>query len=83
MDTLLLQRALGGIYVPPIDVIDDRATMDAMLKAHIEQKNFLMALSTDEYVHEDILELVEAYIGTSAMDVYIADTEQKLDRVLE
>jgi hypothetical protein len=41
MDTLLLQRALGGIYVPPVDVIDDHATMDAMLKAHIEQKNNL------------------------------------------
>lgn len=83
MNEFLWQRSLGEIYVPSVDIIDDRATMNAMLKAHCEQKNFLMALSTDEYIHEDILELVETYIGVDNMDRYITDTEQKLDRVLE
>ena len=83
MDDLLLQRSLGGIYIPPVDVMDDQAAMGEMLETHIQQKDFLMALSTDEYIHEDILEFVETYVGTNNMDKYIQKTEQKLDRVLE
>lgn len=77
-----LVRRVADIYIPPVEVIDDRSYMDSMMAAHIEQKNFFNALVTDEVCHEDVLEFVEAYIGTREMDIYIDRTEQQLTQLI-
>lgn len=73
-----LIRRVADIYIPPVEVIDDEAALNQMMALHIEQKNFFNALVTDESCHEDVLEFVEAYIGTKSMDGYIAKTEREL-----
>ena len=73
-----LIRRVADIYIPPVEVIDDSAALDQMMALHVEQKNFFNALVTDDVCHEDVLEFVEAYIGTRSMDNYIARTEREL-----
>ena len=76
-----LVRRVASIYIPPVEVIDDKAAMNQMMAAHVEQKNFFNALVNDDCVHEDVLEFVEAYIGTSQMDSYINATETQLQQL--
>ena len=77
--SVLLQRQVASIYIPPVDVIDDKTEMNQLLALHIEQKNFFAALVQDDICHEDVLEYVETYIGTVNMDSYIDRTEQQLN----
>ena len=77
-----LVRRVADIYIPPVEVIDDRDAMNQMIALHVEQKNFFNALVTDECAHEDVLEFIEAYIGTSEMDSYIESTEEKLTKLI-
>lgn len=73
-----LIRKTADIYIPPVEVIDDRDAMNQMMALHVEQKNFFNALVTDDCCHEDVLEYVEAFVGTSEMDRYIKETEARL-----
>lgn len=77
-----LVRRTADIYIPPVEVLKDDAAMNQMMALHIEQKKFFNALVTDDCCHEDVLEFVEAYIGTSEMDRYIESTEQKLVKLV-
>ena len=43
---VLLQRKVANIYIPPVDVLDDKQAMDQLIAIHIEQKNFFAALAT-------------------------------------
>lgn len=79
---VLLQRQVANIYIPPVKVLDDKGAMNQMLAAHIEQKQLFVDLVSGEVDHEDLLEVVEAYVGTQNMDNYIEVTEQQLDRFL-
>ena len=78
---VLLQRKVANIYIPPVDVLDDKQAMDQLIAIHIEQKNFFAALATDDTCHEDVLEYVETYVGTRNMDTYIDSTERQLEQL--
>ncbi|MGD1920405.1 MAG: hypothetical protein ACFCAD_16900 [Pleurocapsa sp.] len=80
--SVLLQRKVANIYIPPVDVMEDREAMNQLLAFHVEQKNFFAALVEDDICHEDVLEYVETYIGTRDMDNYIEVTEQQLDQLI-
>ena len=80
--SILLQRYVANIYVPPVEVLDDMGAMNQMLAAHIEQKQLFADLLSGEVDHEELLEVVEAYVGTNNMDSYIDSTEQQLDRLV-
>ncbi len=79
---VILQRKVANIYIPPVDVIDDREAMNQMLAHHVEQKNFFAALATDDVCHEDVLEYVETFVETRNMDAYIEQTEQQLNQLI-
>ncbi|MEM8779999.1 MAG: hypothetical protein AAGF26_14230 [Cyanobacteria bacterium P01_G01_bin.49] len=57
--------------------------MNRLMEAHFQQKQFFKALVEDDGCQEDVLEFMEAYIGTSQMDSYIDRTEQQLDRLMQ
>ena len=59
--SVLLSRQVANIYIPPVDVINDKTEMNQLLALHIEQKNFFAALVQDDTCHEDVLEYVETY----------------------
>lgn len=79
---MILQRKVANIYIPPVDVIDDRQAMDEMVAIHVQQKNFFAALVEDQTCHEDVLEYMEMYVGTRNMDSYIDSTEQQLNKLI-
>ena len=78
----LLLRKIANIYVPPVDVLEDQAAFDEMFELHVEQKRLLQDLLVGGVDHEEVLEALEAYIGTSHMDHYIEQTEQQLDLLI-
>lgn len=79
---VLLQRQVADIYIPPVDVIDDKAAMNQLMDLHILQKQFFAALVEDDICHEDVLDFVETYIGTHQMDSYVVQTEAQLDQLI-
>lgn len=80
--SVLLQRQVANIYVPPVDVLDDKQALNEIFALHIEQKHFFNALVDDDACHEDVLEYVETYIGTQNMDDYVERTEQQLEQLI-
>lgn len=79
---VLLLHKVSNIYVPPVDVLDDSKAFDKLFELHIEKKRLLQDLLLGGIDHEEVLEALEAYIGTSHMDSYIEQTEQQLDRLI-
>ncbi|MGK7914735.1 MAG: hypothetical protein AB4038_04205 [Prochloraceae cyanobacterium] len=77
----LLLRQVANIYVPPVDVLEDRAAFDELFELHVEQKRLLQDLLVGGVDHEEVLEALEAYIGTSHMDNYIERVEPRLDLI--
>lgn len=80
---MILQRAVASIYVPPVDVIEDKAEMDRLLTIHFEQKQFLKALITDDICHEDVLEFMETYVETRNMDAFVENSERQLNQLID
>ena len=77
----MFTRKLANIYIPPVDVLDDVRAVEELLELHIEQKRLFSDLVAGGINHQEILEALEAYIGISQMDEYIASTEQQLDEL--
>ena len=80
--SLVLKRIVSEIYVPPVKVLDDKSAMNQLFLAHIEQKQLFADLLSGEVDHEELLEVVEAYVGTNNMDSFIDSTEQQLNRLV-
>lgn len=78
----LLLRKVANLYVPPVNVLEDKAAFEQMFELHVEKKRLLNDLLIGGVDHEEVLEALEAYIGTSNMDNYIEQTEQQLDLIL-
>ena len=78
----LLLRKVANIYVPPVDLLEDKAAFEQMFELHVEKKRLLNDLLVGGVDHEEVLEALEAYIGTSNMDNYIEQTEQQLDLLI-
>lgn len=78
MNRVNLIRRVADIYIPPVTVIDDKEAMNQLMALHFEQKQFFNALVTDDVCHEDVLEFIEAYVDTRAMDDRINQIEQQL-----
>lgn len=80
---MILLRKTASIYIPPVQVIEDGDLFDSMFESHCQQKLLFNDLINGDVDHEEILEALEAYIGTSQMDNYIAATEKQLDELEE
>lgn len=80
---VLLLRKVANIYVPPVDVIEDKAAFDQLFELHVEQKRLLQDLLVGGVDHEEVLEALEAYIGTPNMDRYLEQVEPQLDLIFD
>lgn len=78
---VLLPRKVASIYIPSVQVVEDKDLFDSMFEAHCQQKLLFNDLIKGGVNHEEILEALELYIGTSQMDSYIASSEQQLDEL--
>lgn len=77
----MLSRELANIYIPPVNVLNDSDAMNELMTLHIQQKMLFKDLITGGIDHEEVLEALEAYIGTKNMDDYIISTESQLDKL--
>lgn len=68
--------------MPPVEIIDDDKAMNELLEAHYEQKQMFKDLLTGEADLEELLEVMEMWIGTPNMDRYVAETEEKLNKII-
>lgn len=80
---VLLLRKVANIYVPPVDVLEDKAAFDQLFELHVEQKRLLQDLLVGGVDHEEVLEALEAYIGTPNMDRYLEQVEPQLDLIFD
>lgn len=75
----LLHREISNILVPSVDVLEDKAAFKQLFAIHCEKKLLLQDLITGGVDHEEVLEALEIYIGTSKMDAYIDQIEPEMD----
>lgn len=78
---MMLSRTLANIYIPPVNVLNDSGAMTELMELHIEQKMLFKDLVSGGINHEEILEALEASIGTKHMDAYIIPIESQLDKL--
>ena len=77
----LLLRQVSDILVPPVDILQDEKAFDEMFELHVEQKLLLQDLLRGGVDYEEVLEALEVYLGTPAMDAYIHRVEPQLDQL--
>ena len=79
---VLLLRKVSDILVPSVDIIQDETAFSEMFALHCEQKQLLQDLLLGGVDYEEVLEALEVYVGTAAMDAYINRVEPQLDLIL-
>ncbi len=79
---VLLLRKVSDILVPPVEILQDEKAFDEMFELHVEQKLLLQDLLVGGVDYEEVLEALEVYLGTPAMDAYINRIEPQLDLIL-
>ncbi len=77
----LLLRKVSDILVPPVDILQEEKAFDQMFAIHCEQKLLLQDLLIGGVDYEEVLEALEVYLGTPAMDAYIHRVEPQLDQL--
>ncbi|ELS04810.1 hypothetical protein Xen7305DRAFT_00045460 [Xenococcus sp. PCC 7305] len=79
---LHLLRKVSSVYVPPVEVLEDEKAFDDLFQLHIEKKRLMKDLIIGGVNHQEILEALEVYIGTSNMDSYIEETQERANLIL-
>ena len=79
---VLLLRQVSNAFIPAVDLVEDKEEFDHLFALHVEKKRLLQDLLVGGVPYEEVLEALEAYIGTSNMDSYIEETEQKLELII-
>ncbi|MEO1006901.1 MAG: hypothetical protein AAFW67_13910, partial [Cyanobacteria bacterium J06638_38] len=79
---LHLLRKVSSVYVPPVEVLEDEKAFDDLFQLHIEKKRLMKDLITGGVNHQEVLEALEVYIGTSNMDSYIEETQERANLIL-
>ncbi len=76
-----LERKISNILIPAVDIPDDEKAFEQLFEIHCLKKQLFSELVKGEADFEEILEALEAFIGTSNMDGYLLDVQPKLDKL--
>ncbi len=78
---VLLERRISNILIPAVDISTDENAFEQLFEIHCLKKQLFSELVKGEASFEEILEALEAFIGTSNMDGYLLDVQPKLDKL--
>lgn len=75
---VIYQRELADIFIPPVDILDDKEATDQLLDIHREQKLLFKTLIDGNGSIEDVVDALEDWMGIDEVDSYCDRIEREV-----